>query len=228
MSESPLRYKRATRESFHESWPADWPRRENLVIQHNVTVEQYEAFRALLERKAGEREIEAYLDRNREALSLSVVMFSTGHHASWIFPKRQIRPPSGTRSGLIPDYLMAGANSDGVQWFVLELKGADKHAFAKAGSHVLLSSDANRGICQLVNYIDSSSRDQAYLRDGLELSGFREARGILLIGTDLETEDAQVRDFKNAWNRINARVQIRSYSGFLRNVEQKLKSFRKL
>jgi hypothetical protein len=208
-----------------KNWPAEWPGQENHVCQHDVTAKQYNVFRALLERKAGEREIEEYLIGNREALSLCLSMFSTGHHASWIFPKRQIRSPSGSRSGLIPDYLMAGADSDGVKWFMLESKGADKRAFAKIGSHVSLSADANRGICQLINYIDSPSRDQSYLRDGLNLSSFREPRGILLIGTDTETDDARVRDFKNAWNRINARVQIRSYNALLRQIEQKLRSF---
>jgi DNA invertase Pin-like site-specific DNA recombinase len=42
-------------------------------------------------------------------------------------------------------------------------------------------------------------------------------------GTDQETEDGpQIRDFKSAWNRINSKIQIRSYSGLLRQVEGKL------
>jgi hypothetical protein len=122
---------------------------------------------------------------------------------------------------------MAGAGSYGVRWFVLELKGADKHAFKKTGKLVSLSANANNGVCQLLNYMDSSSRDQAYLRDGLELTGFREPQGILLIGTDDETDDPQVRDFKSAWNRTNPKVQIRSYNGLLRQVESKLKDFGK-
>ena len=135
-----------------------------------------------------EREIEKFFGENSEVLSMAILMFSTGHHMSWIFPKEQIRPASADPvGGLIPDYLMAGAASDGVQWFVLELKGADKLAFSKEGKRVSLSADANKGICQLLNYIDVSSRDQAYLRDGLELTGFREPQGILLIGTHDET-----------------------------------------
>jgi hypothetical protein len=144
---------------------------------------------------------------------------------SWIFPKEQIRPSSGSVGGLIPDYLMAGASSNGVEWFVLELKGADKRAFTKARKRVSLSADANQGVCQLLNYIDLCSRDQAFLRDGLELTGFREPQGILLIGTNDETDDHQVRAFKGAWNRINSKVQIRSYSALLRDVEGKLSSF---
>jgi hypothetical protein len=211
-----------------ENWPTHWPRKENHVNQNDVTLKQYQELANLIGGRAGERDLERYLSENREVLSLIVWMFSTGHHMSWVFPKEQIRPASGPTGGLIPDYLMAGASSSGVQWFMAELKGADKRAFITSGNRVSLSTDANRGICQLLNYIDLSSRDQAYLRDGLELSGFREPQGILLIGTDKETEDLKVQNFKNAWNRINSKVQIRSYSGLLRTVHGKLKDFNKL
>jgi hypothetical protein len=214
--------------SLFEDWPSGWPRKENHAIQHRVTVKQYRRFNDLVRAKVGEREIEKYLSENREVLSLVIWMFNTGHHMSWIFPKEQIRPPAGPIRGLIPDYLLAGANSGGIEWFVLELKGSDKSAFSRSGQRVTLSSDANHGVCQLLNYIDISSRDQAYLRDGLELTGFREPRGILLIGTDDEAEDTQVRDFKNAWNRINARIQIRSYNALLRQVKGKLRDFGRL
>jgi hypothetical protein len=216
------------RKNLLENWPGDWPRKENHVNQNDITRKQYRELASLTKDKAGERDLEQYLGENREVLSLVVWMFSTGHHMSWVFPKEQIRPASGPTGGLIPDYLMAGASSSGVEWFVLELKGADKRAFTTSGNRVSLSTDANRGICQLLNYIDLSSRDQAYLRDGLELSGFREPRGILLIGTDEETDDPKVQNFKNAWNRINSKVQIRSYSGLLRTVRGKLKDFNRL
>jgi hypothetical protein len=216
------------RQSLFENWPADWPRKENHAIQHDVSVEQFSALSELIEHKAGETEIEGFLKKNPEVLAMTIDMFSTGHHMSWIFPKEQIRPPAGSIGGLIPDYLLAGASSLGVEWFVLELKGADKLAFSKRGKRIFLSSYANEGICQLLNYIDRSSRDQSYLRDGLELIGFREPRGILLIGTEHETDDPLVRDFKAAWNRMSPRIQIRSYNSLLRDVEGKLRDFKKL
>lgn len=218
----------AAREQLLENWPADWPRKENHVIQHDVTVDQYRAFESLVEKKVGERKIEKCLQQNREILSLAIWMFSTGHHMTWIFPKEQIRPSSGSIGGLIPDYVLAGANSNGVEWFVLELKGADTRAFTKSRKRVALSTEANRGVCQLLNYIDLASRDQAYLRDGLKLAGFREPRGVLLIGTDEETLDSDIQRFKSAWNRINPRLQIRSYSALLRDVKSKLENFNRL
>jgi hypothetical protein len=216
------------RKSLFENWPVDWPSQEFHAIQHDVSVSQYEELTGIIRSKSGEREIESFLKRNREVLALVTFMYSTGHHMAWIFPKHHIRPPSGHRNGLIPDYLLAGASSMGVEWFLLELKGADEKAFARRGDNVYLSSAANSGVCQLLNYIDISDRDQSYLRDGLKLPGFREPRGILLIGTDDETDEDKVREFKGAWNRINSKVQIRSYNALLRQVEGKLRDFGKL
>jgi len=210
------------------NWPDDWPRKDNYVIQHDVTLNQYQGFKELVDTRASEKEIERFLMQNKEVLSLAIFMFSTGHHMSWIFPKEQIRVPSGDVGGLIPDYVMAGANSDGVQWFVLELKGADKEAFTKKGKQPSLSPEANKGVCQLLNYIDHSSRDQAYLRDTLGLKNFREPKGILLIGTDDETEDHVLQNFKGAWNRMNPNLKIRSYDALLRQVADKLRSFDRL
>jgi hypothetical protein len=221
-------FRPASRDDLFRNWPSEWPSQEFHAIQHDVTVCQYQKFAGLIQRKAAERTIESFLKKNREVLALAAFMYSTGHHMAWIFPKHHIRPPSGNYSGLIPDYLLAGASSTGVEWFVLELKGADKPAFVKRGNNVYLSHEANAGICQLLNYINISSRDQSYLRDSLKLLEFREPRGILLIGTDHETTDDQIREFKGAWNRINFKLQIRSYNALLRQVEGKLRDFGKL
>jgi hypothetical protein len=82
----------------------------------------------LIKQRADERKIEKFLPDNREVLAMAVWMFPTGH-MSWIYPREQIRPPSGPAGGSIPDYIMAGANSDGMQWFVLEFKGAETSSF---------------------------------------------------------------------------------------------------
>src|SRR3546814_20602239 len=89
------------------------------------------------------------------------------------------------------------------------------------GKRVSLSSEANHGLCQLINYIDRSARSQAYLRDDLKLAGFREPREVLMIGTEEESRDERVSEFKGAWNRMNPRVQIRSYSALLRQLADK-------
>lgn len=221
---STIRFRLASKQNFFDNWPADWPSKERFVSQHDVTADQHEKLHRLVLERAGETQIEEFLSTNKEVLALTLSLYGTGHHASWLYPKQQIRPPAAEVSGLIPDYVGAAANSDGLSWWVLELKGADKSAFRKRGKRVFLSNDANEGICQLLNYMDASSRSQAYLRDELKLTGFREPRGILLIGTDEESKDEQIRDFKGAWNRLNQRVQIRSYGALLRTVGSKIES----
>jgi hypothetical protein len=220
-----FKFRLASKQDFFDRWPSDWPNKKHFANQHDVRLDQREELSSLLVSGAPERTLERFLGRNPEVLALTPYMYSTGHHAAWIYPKAQIRPPNDDIRGLIPDYLLAGANSDGVSWFMLELKGAGQKAFTRRGTRVFLSPVANQGVCQLLNYIDVASRSQAYLRDEMELIGFREPSGILMIGTDAETEDKHIRDFKAAWNRANPKLQIRSYSALLRTVDGKLKDF---
>ena len=210
-----------------ESPPAHWPPKEHYANQHAVRRDQCEALRELLAMRASERAIEQFLADNREVLALVAFLYSTGHHAAWIYPKHQLRPPPGSPGGIIPDYVLAGANSDGVRWFILELKGANHSAFVLEGKRVSLSRYATKGVCQLLSYMDVATRSQGYLRDEIKLTGFREPRGILMIGTEEESSNENVREFKGAWNRMNPHLQIRSYSALLRMVEAKLRDFRR-
>jgi hypothetical protein len=204
-----------------DRWPPDWPDKKYYVSQHSVSQGQYEELEFILNSNPSETEIEVFLSNNLEVLSLLLFLYSTGHHGTFVFPKRHIRPASDF-SGLIPDYLMAGVNSGGTEWFVVELKAPNTLAFRKRGKSICLSSEANRGVCQLLNYLDAASRSQGYLRDELKLSDFREPSGILVIGRAEESEDEQVRAFKGAWNRNFPNLQIRSYDALLRQVFSKV------
>jgi hypothetical protein len=190
-----------------------------------VRRDQRDRLHELLVRKASEREVERFLGANTEVLALVTFIYLTGHHAAWIYPKAHIRAPGGAPAGLIPDYVLAGANSYGVSWFLLELKSPGHRAFVKKGAHVYLSPDANKGVCQLLNYIDVASRSQMHLRDEMKLTGFREPRGILMIGTEDEMQDEDIRSFKAAWNRMHPALEIRSYNSLLRVVDGKLRDF---
>jgi hypothetical protein len=214
--------------SVFDNWPNWWPDKTHYASQHAVRLAQKVAFEKLLAKGASERAVEAFLAANKEVLSFIPFIYSTGHHAAWIYPKAYLRAPNSGVPGLIPDYVLAGANSDGISWFVLELKAPKERAFTRNGSRVYLSPAANQGICQLLGYMDVAARTQANLRDEMKLAGFREPRGVLMIGTEEETEDEKVREFKGAWNRANQKLQIRSYSSLLRIVESKLRDFNRL
>jgi len=214
----------ANMDDLLKSWPDNWPDKKNFVNPHNVTKKQYLAFKDLIAQSPSETEIELFLKNNKELLALITFLFSTGHHASFLFPKQHLRMASCNIGGKIPDYVVAGANSDGVSWYVLELKGANEKAFISNGKRVHLSSVANKGVCQLIEYIDVSTRSQSYLRDEIGLKGYREPKGILLIGTGAESDNKQVREFKGAWNRMNNHIQIYSYNRLLRTIENKVKN----
>ena len=207
-----------------DNYSPDWPAEEFYVNQGAVTAEQYDRLRGLIESGASETEVEAFFNNNQSALALVLTFFQTGHHASWIIPKQIIRARlSDTSPGLIPDYLIAGANSDGVTWWVLEVKSPGARIFAGTDSAKTLSTEANRGLLQLLEYIDVCAENQAYLRDAAGLKGLRKPKGLLLIGTDTEMTDVRNRKRRAAWNRVNSSFQIRTYSSLFRELGEMLK-----
>jgi len=58
------------------------------------------------------------------------------------------------QKGLIPDYIVGGCSSGGFNWFVLELKGADRQMLTASNNYLYLSSAANKAIGQVIEYID--------------------------------------------------------------------------
>src|SRR5207244_3921865 len=112
-------------------------------------------------------------------------------HASRVIPQASIRPPlTPEQRGLRPDYIVGGVGSDGISWVVLELKGANDRIFVcdRDGKGLRLSAAANRGLCQLLAYLDYCAANQAYLREFLNTRSFREPAGILFIGRASELE----------------------------------------
>lgn len=205
-----------------EDYPADWPPKECYVDSYEVTTAQYEQLRDLVDSDAGETAIDTYLRENRTVMAACLSFFRTGHHGTWIIPQQIVRPPQrSVGHGLKPDFLLGGKSSDGFAWKVLELKGASESIFATSGRSVFFGSAANRGIFQLLEYIDYCSEAQAYMRDSLRLTGFREPSGLLLIGRDRELRDYPRRArFKAAWNRANAgALEIRTYDALVRAIE---------
>jgi hypothetical protein len=73
-----------------ENWPDWWPDKEHFASQHKVRLEQKTEFERLLVGGTSEREIEAFLAANAEVLALIPFIYSTGHHAAWIYPKADL------------------------------------------------------------------------------------------------------------------------------------------
>lgn len=200
-------------------YPDDFPPKEfwvEPVADGNIV----EEFSDLIKQNSGEKEIDEFLKNNTNILAKCMNFTQFGHHGSWVISQQQVRPPqSSQQKGMKPDYLVGGKGSDGYRWFVVELKGSNQSIFTEKKGSIVFSNIVNQGICQLLSYIDYCSSAQGYLRDSLNLNGFREPDGFLIVGREEElTEDPRKQDMKAAWNRITAnRIQIRTYDALLRS-----------
>ena len=200
-------------------YPNDWPPEEFSASHLDVTRDQLNTFKSIVESNAGETEIVDFLKNNKGVFVNSLRDFKTGHNAAWIIPKQMVRPPmTESQKGLIPDYILGGLSSDGFSWFVLELKGANEKILTESNNILYFGSVANKAICQTIEYIDYCASSQAYLRDTLQLKDFREPKGFILIGREIEfSDDSRREKFKSAWNRfMGHKVEIRTYDSLLR------------
>lgn len=208
---------------IQENYPTTWPPVEFFTLRDQVTQEQYEEFERLITDNASETKIDVFLRLNPCVLSTALAFVNTGHHGSWIIPQQSIRPKIGNiQAGLIPDYIMGGKNSDGFQWWVIELKGANASIFTKRKNDISFSTTLNEGVCQLLTYIDYCAEIQSTLRDQFKLTDFREPKGMIFIGREHETEDDAIkRKLKAAWNRTTrGNLEIRSYDSLLRSLRE--------
>ena len=214
-----MEFKKAKRDISREGYPPE----KYFVDQFNVTAEQYHQFKELLEKNAGETDIDAFLKKNLAILSNALRFFNTGHHGTWIIPQQEIKPPTDT-PGLKPDYILGGRSSDGFQWWVIDLKGSNKSIFSESQYRTRFSLETNKGVFQVLQYMDYCAEMQAYLREGLSLTEFREPCGLLIIGKEKElNENPLRRKLKSAWNRISSeKLMVRTYDALLREVEAKL------
>jgi hypothetical protein len=204
-------------------YPADWPPQEYFVEPSRVVDAVHRAFSELLSDGASETDADLFLRANPAVLGQCLNFTQFGHHGMWVLPQKLIDPgASSIRRGLKPDFVFGGKSSDGFSWYVAELKGPQDKIFKRTGSDgrvISLSSTVSEGVCQLLQYMDYCSAQQAYIRDHLRLTNFREPIGFLVVGRDDELEcDEQLQALKSSWNRMSGgRVQIRTYDALLRS-----------
>lgn len=211
---------------LEQRYPKDWPPFEYHVHESSIQSDVVQGLRELVEENAGERALDTYISKHPVLLTALLDFNNTGHHAAWVVPKKAIRSKiSKDVPGLIPDFLVGGKNSYGITWYVVELKGAEHSLFTKSGGSLYLSSAANRGLCQVLEYMHFCNTSQSYLRDTLRLSGFVSADAFIFIGREAETVAQREMDLKSAINTINAHLQIRSYDALLRCCDRILNSY---
>lgn len=199
-----------------------YPPNEFSVDPYDVTSQQIEKLLSLVNQNSDETEIDTFLRDNRSVLAFISVFFSTGHHGCWILPQLLIKPRIGSKKGLKPDYLFAGDNSDGVTWWILELKGANENIWIEDKNGDFRFSDtANRGINQLNRYTDYCTTNQAAIRDTYKITSFTEPKGVLIMGREREFKNnEEKRDLKRRHNRNNPNIQIRTYDALIRRIAE--------
>ena len=203
----------------------DWPSDEFFVHHSNATRKQFADLRKLVHNNSGEKALDKYIQKNPNVLSMALKYAHTGHHGGWVIPQQIIKPKISTsNNGLIPDYIIGGKSSDGFDWWVVELKGANASIFSRTKGKLRFSHTLNEAICQLMEYIDYCSEIQATLRDQFRLKGFREPHGLILIGREQELDaDPQKQKLRAYWNRINgARLEIRTFDSLIRTFQTTL------
>lgn len=195
--------------------------------KESVTFKQLKEFKNLVNKKADEKAIHDFLEHNQVVFSFALKDYDTGHHGLWVYSKQEIRPRVKNKKikGLIPDFIIGGENSNGYEWFIIELKGANENIFnVDSSNSIYFSSTANRGLCQLMEYTDACCEMQSHLRDHFRFHEFREPKGVLIIGTEDEFKDKRKQSLKRALNQnFNKNFEIRTYNWLLRNFEEDMK-----
>ena len=111
------------------------------VSSSDLTDEKIYCFKQLLDSDPTERKIDNFLNENPELLIPIFSHYFSGNHGIWVFPQQVIRPNvKGIQSGLIPDWIVCTENSDGLSWWILELKTPTQNIFSGTGKNWGLAS----------------------------------------------------------------------------------------
>lgn len=210
-------------------YPKDWPPQEYHVGHFETDVTILKEMVRLIESNVSESKIDAYITKNPSLLMFLLSNYSTGHHGVWVIPKKVIKTKIHPQDrGHIPDFIVAGKSSDGIEWFVIELKGPSENIFTEKKGQIYFSSVANQGINQLIQYLNTCDEDQAHLRDRHKLKAFKNPRGILVIGNITEFNNNEEKQrLKNSWNRTLGRVRITTFDAMKRYLKERIELIEK-
>ncbi len=173
---------------------------------------------------ASERDIDQYLRKRLPLFAFISKFFSSGNHGAWVIPQAKIKPPGFDGKGLIPDYLFASQNSDGITWWVVELKSPKFRLYTQDGTgSVTETKEHSAGISQLRRYLDFCEKNQGFIRDALGLKTFTSPYGVLIAGRESELrKNPEKQAAKARFNRDSRILQVRTYDAYVRHVQYML------
>jgi len=154
---------------------------------------------------------------------LQYVIQNSGHHGTWIFPKKTIRTKKvdGT-PGLIPDYLVATKSSLGYYWHIVELKLASVQ-FAKA-SGKSYSRDGTEGIAQCATYLSHFTNYIETVRSNIGVAEVITPKNVILLIGDGTTETDAQRVCRSEYCDLAPRMIVASYDRIRRGLERDIRS----
>lgn len=177
-------------------------------VDRKLDQKSYEEFCEAV-KSGGETDAHRILAEN--PIIFEPILERVGHHAMWFKNKPEIRPTlTNGKPGQIPDCLIAGKGSGGIEWFIVELKSPQDRLFHRDG---YFSTVANKGLNQLARYLSYANEKQGSIRDALEIREFSNPKGIFVIGNQSETEaNDQLAKMKSFWASCLQNIQLVSYS----------------
>jgi hypothetical protein len=181
----------------------------------------------LIEQNSSESKIDNYLAVHPELLAFIISHYSTGHHHTWVIPKKIIKTRFGVlEKGLIPDYIVGGQSTSGREWFVIELKGANCKWFVEQRDLIYFTNTINKGIHQLIEYLDHCDTYQSKFRDEFMLDGFKKPKAILMAGRRLEFNTNRKKSIKKTWESLlGNRLEIVTYDRLADELKKRLNDF---
>ncbi|MDD2582704.1 MAG: DUF4263 domain-containing protein [Desulfuromonadaceae bacterium] len=214
MSENDIVYGQAVRHDREIN------REDNLHYHNDITKSMVSEFRNILDSKGDETSIHNYLANNLGLVYGALYRSGKGHHGLQIISKQALIQKSHMGKGMIPDFIVGGDSSEGWGWFIIELKAYSENLFVEKKSEISFSGNANRGLCQLLEYVDKGSEIQGFIRDTLKLENFREPQGILVIGGSKELENNERRKaLRRIVNNITNKIRIINYDSLFNAVD---------
>jgi hypothetical protein len=202
--------------------PGDYPPADYKIEPYKFTAREIRKLISLIRKNSCETDIDKHLRSNLSLLAFASKFFHSGHHGTWVIPQATIKPSGFSNGpGKIPDYLFAGDSSDGVTWWVVELKSPRHRLFTEnKDASVRQSAALIDGTNQLRSYIEFCERNQGYIRDVLGLRSFTSPYGILIIGRESELHaNREKQRLKSLFNKDSRVIQIRTYDAFIRHME---------
>lgn len=205
-------------EKFFNKLKHEYPSKEfrREAIKNEILKELH----SLVINKVSETEMHIFLEKNPQIFGHLLGLYRTENHGFTVYSKQEITPHVKNKNkGLIPDFIIGGQNSDGWQWWIIEIKSPKDNIFVDKGA-LHFSDTANKGICQLLEYVSMSDKIQGHLRDHFGFKDFNNPKGIMLIGSEDEFNDKRKQNLKKSFNDLmSKRFEIRTFSWLIREIE---------